>query len=667
MPTTDTRAGVPLRAPLIAVPGSDASTPLSWPPPGLARLQGDVFAATRWLLAGALLVLPLLWAVVAEQDPWSMGPLGDALWLALFLATAGIPVLLGGYLALSRLLGRTAQAVEQGHRWRVVALVASDHRRDTGFLLQGARFYETLPASVRGRLARNRLRVAALLLMASVWLSLGFGLSVVLAARGFLGPTGVWLLTLVPAALTGSAAALLYGWEERVLRRARKRWHQRPWTEDMARGEVREWNEAMAERAPAIVGPRTELDDAASAPRPAGVARAVNVALAVVTFVAFVPVFALVFSAAILPLLARVPVPELDGSRDRYAALEPLRRYALDPDPTITAAEAGAMLHTLSFVGRPYRASEGVLPPAREYPDPWFPAATGIARTEGEWARLAVEGMGERLDPNAVVYLERVAAHPAREELARLARASALDVAGARWSLPLPGGLIMTELSRPTLSSVRGAANAHLAAAALDAHYGRVARADTAIREVLTAGLLLADRAPTVLDNVVGIEMASAAGRALESLARSAGRPEAEAMAWSRRAAERTVARARAGSPDDDQSRLRAMPVAAVDPDLFPGARWEYLSLLNTLGPCMNLSRVVFGPDAEYEAWMEEARAGLVRTPADAELFDVARSGLLAGNRDAEPSLTTRVLALTMGGADRPGSCARVFGELVDF
>jgi hypothetical protein len=697
MPTTDTRVGAHRRAPLTAVPDSDASPPLPWPPPGLARLQGDAFGAARWLLAGGLLILPLLWAVVAEQDPWSPGPLGDALWLALLLGVVGIPILLAGYVALSRLLSRTVQALEQGHRWRVVALVAADGRRDTGFLLQGARLYEALFPSARARLAANRLRVAALLLGASLWLSLGFGLSIVLAARGFLDPTGVWVLTLAPSAAAAAVGALLYAWEERVLRRTRKRWHGRPWAADMVRGEVREWNEAMALRAPAIVGApvgAAEPGDAAAgdgappgdlapvsqaagrqapgrptpADRPRAAVRAANVVLAAMTVVAFVPVFALIFSAAVLPMLARVSVPELETSHARYAALEPLRQYALDPDPAITAAEAGAILHTLSYVGRPYRASAGVLPPVRAYPEPWFPAEAGtgtggpagIDRTQAEWARVAVERTGEALDAGAVAYLERVAEHPARRELARLARAPALDLAGARWSMPLPSGLTMTQLSRPTLWSVRGAANAHLAAAALEAHQGRTARADTTVREVLTAGLLLADRAPTVMDNVVGIEMAEAAGRAMESLARNTGRPEAAAMEWSRRAAARTAERARAGSPDDDESRLRALPASVVDPDLFPGARWEYLSLLNTMSPCMNLRRIVFGPDAGYTAWLEEARAGLVRTPADAELFEVARSGLLAARPDATPSLTTRLLALTMGGADRPGSCARV-------
>jgi hypothetical protein len=50
-----------------------ASIPLSWPPPGLERLQGRVWRviAVGWI-GSLVLVLPLLWALAVEQPFYSL-------------------------------------------------------------------------------------------------------------------------------------------------------------------------------------------------------------------------------------------------------------------------------------------------------------------------------------------------------------------------------------------------------------------------------------------------------------------------------------------------------------------------------------------------------------------------------------------------------------------
>ncbi|MFO7894832.1 MAG: hypothetical protein R6U63_13945 [Longimicrobiales bacterium] len=654
----------PARGSPSTAPESESLTPLRWPPPGLARLQGDAYGAGARLAAGAVLILPLLYAMVARQDPWSLGPLGDSLWLAFLFGIIGIPVLLSGYIALARLLRRASDAVDQGHDWRVVALVATDHRRDTGFLLQGARAYRLLSPATRKRIARVRMIVGGLALFAALWLSLGFGISVVLGARGVLGPWGVVAGTLGPSVVTAATAVLLFGWEEGKLRKSRKRWFRQSWSQELVREEIRRWQAAMSERAPGLVRPE-------GAPEGGGRARTTlrtsYVGVGVATIMAFVPLFTLIFSAAIIPILARISVPELDRSVQRFAATEPLRSYALAPDSALTPRAAGAILHTLSFVGRPYRATEGVLPPERTYPDPWFPDGDPTGPPSQEQIQAIIDGMGRPLPPDQRAYLDSVAAHPAHAEMSRLARAGVMDISAVRWSMPLPSDITLSQLSMPAMGTLRQAAYAHLARAAVQASRGRVAAADTTIREVLSIGLLMADESPTILDNLIGMAMAELAGDALISLYRNTGHPQADALAWGIRSAERSVERAPSTAITDVAARLRAMPDNALDSAFLRGARWEYVGLLNTVGPCINLRRVVFGPDIEYRSWLDRVEDRLVRYPGEAELFAVARGGLLGGDPDQALSLSGRVLALTMGDADRPGSCARILGEVVGF
>ena len=76
----------------------------------------------------------------------------------------------------------------------------------------------------------------------------------------------------------------------------------------------------------------------------------------------------------------------------------------------------------------------------------------------------------------------------------------------------------------------------------------------------------------------------------------------------------------------------------------------------------MNPHRIVFGPPAEYQAWVERSREALVRSPGEADLFELGlRSRSDIGGE--ELSLAGRFFALTMGGVNRDGSCARMIVE----
>ena len=98
--------------------GAETRTPLEktadeanlrWPPPGLERLQGDVWNVVRsGTLAALILVFPLLLSISLEQDFWSLGPLGSAWWVILITTGVGLGLVLEAFVTLVRLLRRAA-------------------------------------------------------------------------------------------------------------------------------------------------------------------------------------------------------------------------------------------------------------------------------------------------------------------------------------------------------------------------------------------------------------------------------------------------------------------------------------------------------------------------------------------------------------------------------
>lgn len=638
---------------------------LSWPPPGLERLQGDLWMVIRQMAVGSIvLVVPLLIAVATEQEFWSLGPFGQSWWILLATSLVGLGGLVQGFVGLFRIFRRGASATDRGYGWLTVVEVVSDNRRDTGFLLQGARFYSVLESEERRRLLILRLVGAALLFAAVLWLPVGFAVSVLLAARGVLGPGGVWTLTLAPIALLvllGGAARL---YESRAIRRTKKQWFTQSWSQDLARDEVGEWNrrlEARGEEAVLGAGGRK------SAPFRAG-------ALVVVALVVLValPALTLMFTSSFAPLVASISVPGLQSVQEKAATVEALRAYRVETDGSITPRAAGEALHALTFAGTGREPQFLERAPARRYGEPIFPDARGgpTGLFPGQWAERLFPRVASRgLSDEEREYLGDVADHPALAELRLLARAPRMDVTGARLSLPLPDSAAFLTLPSPKFSAVREAAYALIGAAALHMDAGRMDEAEETLRQVVSAGLLMADEGTTLLDNLVGIMIAHDGGLALEQLYESSGQAEdAQRIRAARQATERAAELAAVGRAEQDlQAVLRGMPDVVEDRDALRGLRWEYFAGFNTFAPCINTHKVVFGPDASYEGWLERVRPVLVRYEGEEELYALARNGWVAtrGGPDGGGWMGS-LLRFTLGGGGSPGSCAALYDALQD-
>ena len=390
---------------------------LAWPPPGLGRIQGDIWVVTREFAAGGLfLVLPLLWLTGAQEPFSSVGPLGDAWWIVLVTSLIGLITLATAFTDLFRLLRRVVRAGREGYGWKTAALVASDGKRDTGFLVQSLRQFSVLGSATRKGLVGARLGKAWLALGASIWIPVSFTVSVMLASRGYMGPETLVTTTLVPAGLMALVALVLRAGEQRVLRQSRRQWFRAQPSAEA--DEPKRWRETAG-----AVDSAGVLSGQSDQSRLVGLGAAATLVAAVLVVI---PSVVLVGTSGITPVLLAVASPQLTAAQQRAGESEPLRRYRVEVNPAMTPEEAGQILHVLVRAGGPESTPSGEHPPVRSYDSPILPAnsrenPTGIL--PDLWGRDLFASLGE-LSPDAIAYVRTVSAHPALEEWSTLAGAS---------------------------------------------------------------------------------------------------------------------------------------------------------------------------------------------------------------------------------------------------
>jgi len=630
-----------------------------WPPPGLEAEQGRLWQVLFQLGLGSLvLVLPLLLAVARRYPFWSFGLFGGAWWVLVLSSLLGLLITLAGLELLFRLLRQGSRASRRGLGSFITLLVMSDRRRDGGFLLQGGRKYRGLEVRRRGRIARSRVLGSASYFLGTLWIPLGFSLSVFFAARGVLSPSGMWLVSLAPAGVMLAIGLVSRGLEGTLTRKAESK---KDLLEEEIGEDVTEWLGTLE-----AYSNQEGLDVGSPAPSGRWAFGWSSVLVVVIAVIVFMPATAITVTSTMGPLLGMVATPDFSRMNERVATAQVFQRFRNDSDSSITPTQAGEALHALGYVGD-QRRLDLMQDPVRAYDESWFPDVSpeplGIA--PHLWAQQLFPKVRQGLSREERELLEEVAGHPAHREFELLARDPAVDVAGTRWVFPLPDSLSMYSLPIPRFSSIRTGAYARVGVAALHFVEGRPAAAEETLRGIISTGFLVAEEGPTLIDNLIGYTIVKIGGDALESFYLASGRTEeAENLSWVRETAQRVevLSRATVGS-GDVQASLQRMADVVVSPQSIRGLKWELFVLLNTIGPCMNAHRVVFGPDERYTTWLETARSHLARYPSEAEIFSVAQRGLIGTRAStASGSWITTFLSIGLGGGASPGSCAVTLG-----
>lgn len=636
---------------------SEPDTGFRWPPPGLERLQGDLWkVVTSGWLAGLFLVAPLLLLTTWQTDVATLGPLTDAWWVAVVVAAFGLAFAIDAFVRLARLLHRARRAVERGYGIETVLYVVADRGRDMGFLWTGRRHFSLLEPRAREVLLSLRVLTAGLHAVAGLWLCLGLAVGLWAAARGWIGPNTFLLVTAGPAVVLYLFGVVTGLTEDVRVRAARKAWHGGAWEDDLEPEGIRAWQQT------ARVSPGSPDTLELHARRLRHGAVAAGIAAAVV----LLPVLLLLPTSAVGPLLARVSVPEYERVQRSAAELEAYRGYRVPPDPGVTAGEAGRLLQNLAYVGSNAPVRVGELEPPVRVADPWIPdegASNPVGAPPHAWHQQLFPEVTDAPSGELRSYLASVADHPALTDFSRLARAERLDAAAARWGEPLAGAMAAVVLPTPRLDGLRPGAHAHLAAAGSALLEGRDGEAETLIREVVSVGFLLADQGPTLMDNLVGHALIREGGRALTSFFVETGREaDAAMLEEARRTATRTAGRIHVERPTSTEALARMLPELVLDSTTVRGLAWESFALMATLAPCMNLNRIVFGPGEAYRDFVSRAHGTLVRWDSEEPLFRRASAGFLARSEGSSSFRPGRWL--TLSARSGAGSCGNALGRL---
>lgn len=597
-----------------------SSIRLTWPPPGLEEIHGKLPPLTAGLaIADFILILPLLVSVGVRREFTSLGPFGSSWWIILLTTATGFVIAAGFFERLVRIIWQASRGAGRGYGWKTVLYVAMDEQRDTGFLLQGIRGFSGLSESERASLLAVRMVGSLSLFVAVLWIPLAFTLSLAGATRGWLETVSIWWLTLGVGGFLVFAGVAARVTAAVMARRSRKKPEH---LDAQLSGEAINWNAQLGK----LEGQGLADSGATGKSRAFRLGALVVAGLAALTVI---PASLLSIAGAVGPVLSSVAVPGVI-STTRMAAAEVARRYRLPADPDITPLEAGEALHALGSVGRD-RVIDGLKPPAREYPDPWFPP--GIERPlelnprdpKFDLFRQAISGFSR----GELEYLSRVAQHPALGEFSITGRAAAADVNGARYLFPTAEGTTIFQMPLPPLGTIRAGAQAHIAAAALDLSQGRWRDAEIKVQEVISTGFLMIDEGTFLLEGLLGSHIVRLGTDALVNLYRATGRSvEAESMKWAYERATAVAERAGSGSTSlGVAGSLKLMRRNVLDPNLPRALRWEYFTSVGTFAPCLNLHSIVFGLGGDYEEWLRSARNSLVRYGSDGALFDLVQHG----------------------------------------
>lgn len=592
---------------------------LPWPPPGLEPIHDTLWPLVTAFTTGALvLALPLLLAVGLESPYWSLGTFGQSWWIPALTTLLGFVMLLAASWRLRRVLRGAAAGAALGHGGWVILAAAADRTRDNGFVLQGARSYAALDEVDRRRLVTVRGIAPVLYLCAALWIPFGLTVGALLGNAQLTGTASLWAITLVPAALLWFGGLLVHALAGTLARPARAAAAAASAHGEMQQ-EASEWTANLA-----LLSGDDETDTRRVRP---GVLRLASWLVVVPALLLVLVVLAVAGATALGPALAGLAVPRSTTAAMRQAELAIVRPYRLAVDPSISPQDAGHALHALMMMAYP-AYNEVFRQPVRRYDSSWWgPAGETPLGNPQLWAVELFGRVADGLSAEERAFLDDVAAHPAHAEFEILAGAGAIDVAGTRYVFPLPADMTMTGIPIVRFGHARTGAHAHIARAASQLAAGDAVAAERTVREVISAGVVIADESIGLIDALIGAGMARAGGDALVALYRATDRgAEADRLAAELTAGAR-VAGQRTASQPSLSAALRQMQRTVVDDDALRGLRWEYLATFNTVSPCLNLNQAVLGRDRHYRAWLAEAEQELVRYEGDRPLFELARKG----------------------------------------
>jgi hypothetical protein len=338
-----------------------------------------------------------------------------------------------------------------------------------------------------------------------------------------------------------------------------------------------------------------------------------------------------VFLPAIAGRWAVRMVEEMQGTQfprllERREIVEFGRPYGGAMDTRTSPEEAGRALHAM-LKWNPSGHDTLLQPWTLDVFNPLassVPDSNPLHLPTGRWPRELLPLAARGLDPEQRAFLASVAAAGGDTLFAIFSRAAHADVMGTRYrygaTMAMPTGAMLIPIPYP--SPLYRAAEARLARAALAVSSHRYQVADSALREITNAGLLLWDHDVESFYDIVGARLV------YESLLARAALDSLDGRQEDSHRITRFLVGVRGSAPVDSfferkpsvGDQRAALQEKIRDPKLPPGVRWSLLKFAVVgVGTryCVGLLS-----ETEWRVWSDSARAALVHNSGDARYFN---------------------------------------------
>ena len=341
---------------------------------------------------------------------------------------------------------------------------------------------------------------------------------------------------------------------------------------------------------------------------------------------------------AFIGLRGGAVTPSLSAINDMRARVDDaarLRALMAPIDGSVTPMDAGIALHRIAAHRR---MANNDMFPTREVPArvqrPWenrpkaigmFPptSSNGIdAQVASHVIALATGALGSA----EMTSLERVAQAPVWGDFDVVASAAAVDVIGGAFTLPFRADAFAYSMPVPRFADTKALAYAGVSRAAYYLATGQPARAEAALKSIVSFGFAFIDNGTTAFDAMLGRVIVDIGRNGLHQLYKTTGNARGLALAEPLpkssvpQEGARRLQRFRRG-PDAALAR-RQLIAALQDPGMPRALRYQALGTLAT-SSCGNVREVLFGADEDVRSAFAGAGTTVARFPSEQAFLEL--------------------------------------------
>ncbi len=310
---------------------------------------------------------------------------------------------------------------------------------------------------------------------------------------------------------------------------------------------------------------------------------------------------------------------------------QPVREFAVAPDPSITPMQAGIALNALQY-RRPESGEFAVNKPATLFDRPWrvnavapdmFTSSRPDNMYDGPSSRYILEASLKGFSPRELAYLKAMADAPIWREFDLVARAPAVDIVAGQLRLPFAADALPEQRPMPSYRDSKELAYAAVARAAYYMAIGQPTRAEEVLRSIVSFGLALIDNGTTTMDELIGtvdVGIGRDALRRFYAIRHDprASLPELAPLTRSSFAARSAPMVSRRTS---DELRHELLATLA-DPAAPRPERFEAVTQL-TLLQCTSAREMLFGQGSEVRDAIARDGNALARYPSERALVEL--------------------------------------------